>query len=190
MTNKRPGDAESGIMSGMQALRLLFSPAGRLPPHTFVVCAVLVYLAGAASHLLTMPDVIARAGLWLFVAVQALLIWVWFALHAKRLRDSGRNIGLAAGVSVLYALSIALLIIIAASFYNTLAGQVPDASTASALGLILLLSIVAILLGSPHYDLAWLMVAVLLLIALVPIVLAVAVTLWAAARPGIAEKKA
>ena len=76
-----------------------------------------------------------------------------------------------------------LLIIVTASFYNALAGEVPDANAASALGLILLVSIVAILLGSPHYDLAWLMVAILLLIAFVPVIVAVVVSLWAATRP-------
>src|SRR5208283_3016483 len=167
----------------MQTLRFLFSPSGRLPPLAFALAVVVVYLAGAASHLFTMPEVIARGGLWPFVAAQALLIWIWFALHAKRLRDAGRPTGLAAGVSLLYALSVVLLIIITASFYNTLAGEVPDANTAGALGLILLVSIVAILLGSPHYDPSWLMVAILLLIAFVPIILAVVVSLWAATRP-------
>jgi uncharacterized membrane protein YhaH (DUF805 family) len=169
----------------MQALRLLFSPTGRLGPQTFVVAAVFVYAAGAASQLLTGSNVVWRAGLWPFLFVQALLIWFWFAIHAKRLRDAGRTAGLAAGVSILYALSVVLLVIVAASFYGALAGQMPDAdaNTASALGLILLLSVIAILLGAPHYDLAWLMVAVLLLIALVPIVLAVVVTLWSATRP-------
>ncbi len=169
----------------MQALRLLFSPTGRLGPQTFVVAAAFVYAAGAASQLLTGSNVVWRAGLWPFLFVQVLLIWFWFAIHAKRLRDAGRTAGLAAGVSILYALSIALLVIVAASFYGALAGQIPDAdaNTASALGLILLLSVIAILLGAPHYDLAWLMVAVLLLIALVPIVLAVVVTLWSATRP-------
>ena len=167
----------------MQALRLLFSPVGRLPPQLFIFAAVAVYLAGAASHLPTVPEFIARNGLWLFLAVQALLVWIWFALHAKRLRDAGRSVGLAAGVAILYALSVALLIIVAVSFYSPLADQAPDANTASALGLILLLSIIAILLGAPHYDLAWLMVAVLLVIALVPLVLAVFLTLWAATRP-------
>jgi hypothetical protein len=170
----------------MQALRLLFSPSGRLPPRTFILCAAAVYLAGAASHLLTTSDVMARAGLWPFIAVQALLIWIWFVVHAKRLSDAGRGIGLATGVSILYTLSVALLIILAASFYNALAGQV-DANTASALGLILLVWIVTLLLGAPHYDLAWLMVAILLLIAFVPIALAVAVTLWAARQPSIDE---
>jgi len=177
-------------VTGMQPLRLLFSPAGRLSPQTFIALAALVYLAGVASHLLTTPEVIARTGLWPFIAAQALLIWIWFVVHAKRLRDTGRGAALAAGVSILYALSVALLIIITASFYNALAGQVPDASSASALGLILVLSIVAVLLGSPHYDLAWLMVAVLLLVAFLPIALALAVTLWAAARPGMDGEKA
>ena len=167
----------------MQALRFLFSPSGRLPPQAFVFAVVLVYLAGAASHLLTVPEVIARGGLWPFVAAQALLIWVWFALHGKRLRDAGRPVGLAAGVSLLYALSVILLVIVVASFYNPLASEAPDANTASALGLILLLSIVAILIGSPHYDLAWLMVAILLLIAFVPVIVAVLASLWAATRP-------
>jgi hypothetical protein len=167
----------------MQRLRFLFSPFGRLPPQTFVVAAIAVYLAGAASHLLTTPEVIARTGVWPFAAVQALLVWIWFVLHATRLRDAGHGVGLAAGASLLYALSVALLIIVAASFYSALAGQVADANTASALGLILLISIVAILLGAPHYDLAWLVVAILVVIAFVPLIVAVAVTLWAATRP-------
>jgi len=168
---------------GMQPLRLLISPSGRLRAQPFLVAAAAVYLAGVASHLLTVPDVIARAGLWPFLAVQALLIWIWFTIHAKRLHDANRAAGLAAAVSVLYALSIALLVIVAASFYSALAGQAPDANSASALGLILLVAIIAILLGSPHYDLAWLMVVILLMIAFVPLVLAAAVTLWAATRP-------
>jgi uncharacterized membrane protein YhaH (DUF805 family) len=182
---RRPGMTKAVLPgpTSMQPLRFLFSPSGRLSPQAFVLAAVAVYLAGAASHLLTLPEVIARTGLWPFVAAQALLIWIWFTLHAKRLRDAGRAVGLAAGVSLLYSLSVMLLIIVAASFYNALAGEVPDANTASALGLILLVSIVAILLGSPHYDLAWLMVAILLLIAFVPVIVAVVVSLWAAIRP-------
>jgi uncharacterized membrane protein YhaH (DUF805 family) len=176
----------------MQTLRLIFSPSGRLAPQAFIVAAILVYLVGIASHLLTGSGVVVHAGLWPFLFVQALLIWIWFAVHAKRLHDAGRTVGLAAGVAILYALSIALLVIVAMSFYGALAGQMAfeDANTASALGLILLVSIIAILLGAPHYDLAWLMVAILLLIAFVPIVLAFVVTLWAATRPSAQERGA
>ena len=88
--------------------------------------------------MLTGSSVVLRAGLWPFLFVQALLIWIWFAVHAKRLHDAGQSAGFAAGVAILYALSIALLVIVAASFYGALAGQMPfeDANTASALGLI------------------------------------------------------
>ena len=169
----------------MQSLRTIFSPSGRLSPQIFIALIVLVYLAGAVSHALTSPDVITRTGLWPFIAAQALLIWIWYALHAKRLRDGGRATGLAAAAAILYALAVALMIIVAASFYGALSAQGPDANSASAFGLLLLVSVVAILLGAPHYDVAWLMVAVLLLLAFVPIVLAVAVSLWAATRPSI-----
>jgi uncharacterized membrane protein YhaH (DUF805 family) len=174
----------------MQALRLLFSPSGRLAPQTFIVAAGLVYLAGIASNLLTTPDVIVRAGLWLFLAVQIVLVWIWYALHAKRLHDAGQTSGLAAGVSLLYALSIALLVVVAVSFYGPLAGESHDANTASALGLILFVSIIALLAGSSHYDIGWLIVAILLVMAFLPVVLAVATTVWAATRPSAARPAA
>jgi uncharacterized membrane protein YhaH (DUF805 family) len=174
----------------MQALRFLFSPSGRLRPQVFAVAAIAVYLAGAASQLLTMPDVIARGGLWFFAMAQALLTWVWFVLHAKRLHDAARATGIAAGASLLYALSIVLLLIVAAAFIPTSTGAVTDANTTSALGLIMLLSIVATLSGSTSYDLGWLIVAILTAMAFVPIVVALAVTLWAATRPSIEVKTA
>jgi uncharacterized membrane protein YhaH (DUF805 family) len=174
----------------MRLLRLLFSPSGRLSPQPFVVLAAAIYVVGAASHLLTAPDVMGHAGLLPFMAAQALVIWIWFAVHAKRLHDAGRSIALATAAAILYTLSVALMIIIAAAFYGALAGQVPDANTASALGLILFVWVVAILLGAPHYDLGWLVVAFLVLIALLPSALAVAVTLWAASRPSSEEPKA
>jgi uncharacterized membrane protein YhaH (DUF805 family) len=174
----------------MHALRFLFSPSGRLRPQPFVIAAAGVYAAGVASHALTTADVIARVGLWAFVGVQALLVWIWFAVHAKRLRDAGRGAGLAAGVALLYILSIVLLVIVAAAFFNTAVADAADPNTASALGLILLVAVVAVLAGSANYDVAWLLVAALTLVALLPVIVAVLCTVWAATRPSSAEPKA
>src|ERR1700739_2233373 len=102
----------------MRVVRFL-SPAGRLRQQRFIYGACAVYLAGAASQWLTAPDVIARGGLWPFIAVQLVLIWIWFVLHSKRLHDAGHSIGPAVGVALLYILSIALLLIVADSFFNT-----------------------------------------------------------------------
>ena len=80
------------------------------------------------------------------MAAQILLIWIWFALHAKRLRDAGRGIDLPAAIALLYALSVALLVIVAVSFYVAF-WPVPDRGIqgASALGLILFVSIIVAL---------------------------------------------
>jgi len=174
-----------GDVGGMLGLGLLFSPSGRLAPRSFIVAVVLVYIAAAASQALTLPGVIKSAGLWLFLAVQIVLVWIWYALHAKRLRDAGKPAGLAVAVSVLYVLSVALLVIIAGAFYRTLAGQGTDPNTAGALGLILFVSVVAALSGTPNDSLAWLIVAILLVIAYLPMLLAVVTTVWAATRPSV-----
>ena len=169
----------------MQALSLLFSPSGRLQPQPFIYGAVAVYLFGAASQLLTRPDLMARDGLWLFAASQAVLIWIWFALHAKRLRDADRAIGIAAGVSLLYALSVILLLIVAAAFFDTSASAGLDANATSALGLILLIAIFTTLSGGSGYDLTWVVMAILALLAFVPIIAALTLTFWAATRPSV-----
>jgi uncharacterized membrane protein YhaH (DUF805 family) len=169
----------------MHAARLLFSPSGRLRPQPFIYGAAAVYLAGAASHLLTTPLVIGRGGLWPFIIVQLLLVWLWFVLHAKRLHDGGRGSGLAWGVGLLYVLSIVLLLIVADSFFNTTDGPMANANATGALGLIMLLYVIAALLGSTQYDLAWVVVAILTLMAFLPIVAALVFTLWAATRPSV-----
>lgn len=167
----------------MQALVSLLSPTGLLRPGAFIAAAIVVYVAGAASHLLTAPDIIVRAGPWPFAAIQALLTWLWFTVHSKRLRDAGLGAGLAAGVSLLYALSVVLLVIVEASFATSISGQTPDAKAASGFELILLVAIIALLLQSSHYDLTWVVVAILLAIEFIPMALAIGTTIWAAAQP-------
>jgi uncharacterized membrane protein YhaH (DUF805 family) len=178
---------ESGIMPVMQPISLLFSPAGRIAPRPFLYAAVAVYAAGVASHLLTTPDVIARTGLWLFIAAQILLIWIWFVLHAKRLHDAGRGDGLALGVALLYVLSIVLLLIVADGFFNTSDALMGNPAATSALELLLLVYVIATLLGSPHYDVGWLVVALLTLMTLLPIVVAVLFSAWTARQPRLAD---
>ena len=109
-----------------------------------------------------------------------MLIWLWFTLHSKRLRDAGVGSGLVAGVALLYALSVVLLVIVEASFAGAISGQTGDAKAASGLELILLVSVIALLLGSAHYDLTSAVVAILLAVEFIPIVLAIGTTIWAA----------
>jgi uncharacterized membrane protein YhaH (DUF805 family) len=176
----------------MHPLHLLFSPSGRLGPRAFLLGVLGVYAAGAASQWLTVPDIIGRLGLWPFAAVQGALTWIWYALHARRLHDAGRRSAVAAGAAVLYGLAVVLLLIIGASFFTTSADLRTGASASAtgALELMLFIYIVSHLLGAPSFDLGSAVVAILVALAVVPVIMALGVTMWAATRPGAPAAKA
>jgi hypothetical protein len=173
----------------MRALHLLFSPFGRLGPKAFVIAVIVVDTAGAASQWLTVLGATASSKLLLFAAVQALLIWVWFVLHAKRLRDADRSIGLAVGAAVLYSLSVVLLLTLATAFFTTAPTRY-DANTIGALTLILMLEILEALGAASSYPLGSIIVGILVALAFLPVIVAVIVTLWAATGASINEPAA
>jgi len=162
----------------MQFLTVL-TPQGRLRPQPFLISIAAVYLVGAASYLLTVSDVTARIGLWPFAAVQALLTWIWFTLHAKRLHDAARGHGLAIAVALLYLLLSVLVLLLLAPLV--------DGMPSSAPGLILLLYIIMTLAGSLRYDLTSIVVVVLTLSSFAPILIALGFTLWTATRTSAAQ---
>jgi len=164
------------------------SPAGRLRPQPFLATVAAVYIAGALSHWLTVPDMIGRVGLWAFAAVQAALIWLWFVLHAKRLHDAGRGEGLAIAVALLYVLSLVLLLLLATNFFaGSEAGSLGNSSATSALELVLLLYIMMTLTSATQYDLTWIVVVILTFFAFVPVLVALFFTLWTATSTSAAQ---
>jgi uncharacterized membrane protein YhaH (DUF805 family) len=174
----------------MQTLRLLFSPSGRLRSQPFVLAVIGIYVAGLAAQWLTAPDVLKRLGIAPFALLQILLIWMWFALHAKRLRDGGEGTGLAVGASVLYALGIVLLLVLGAGFIDP--GRDGDwgPTGSAALGLIVVVVVIGTLLDTANYDAISLLIAGFLTVtALLPVIVALAVSIWAATRPSVAEQK-
>ena len=85
---------------------------GRLAPRPFALGVLGVWVAGIASQFLLTGEVIARAGVWPFIAAQAALIWVWLVLHIRRLRDAGQEPSAAIGVTLIYGLSIGLMVML------------------------------------------------------------------------------
>ncbi len=100
----------------MHVFQLFLSPRGRLGAGCFAGAVILAYAFSLAANLLTAPALLASLGLWPFVLAQAALIWVWYALHAKRLHDAGRSVASAQGIAVIYVLALMLLIIVGAFF--------------------------------------------------------------------------
>src|SRR3954447_12350504 len=113
----------------MESLAFFFSGFGRLAPKPFARAVVAVYAAAFLSQLLISPPML-RIGLAAFALVQAMAMWAWFCLHAKRLRDADRPIGPAVAILVLYALAMILLLLIIA----LVVGMAPGADGATAGG--------------------------------------------------------
>jgi uncharacterized membrane protein YhaH (DUF805 family) len=171
----------------MQTLRFLFSPSGRLRPQAFILTALSVYAAGAASQWLTAPGFITRGGVWPFAFVQVLLTWIWFSLHAKRLHDADRSAVIAGAAAILCLLAMTLLLFLIGTLSGALSTQADDPNATSALTLILFIWIVAILSGAPGANFYWLGL-LMLAVAALPIIFTVVVTLWAATRPSLEEQ--
>ena len=164
----------------MSALGFLLSPAGRLEPRPFIFGAIGVYLVGVASQPLATADIVRPAGLLPFAAVQLALVWIWFCLHGKRLHDAGRSNGIALGVALFYLLPMGLLVLAADALWPTSSQSFGGADAAGVQWLIMFMYVVGMLGGSGQYDLIQVTVAILIALAFLPIVVALAVTVWAA----------
>jgi uncharacterized membrane protein YhaH (DUF805 family) len=171
---------------GMNPVALLFSPSGRLAPRAFWTAVAVVYLVGFASQALLSPPVTLRAGLWPFAAAQPVLIWSWYALHAKRLRDAGLAVGTAAGIAALAGLAVLLLLLILTVVLE--AGMPPSAveEGSGLLAFFVLFSLIALASGALGMGLFGLVAGVLLVVALLPVVSALALSVWAGTRPSTA----
>jgi uncharacterized membrane protein YhaH (DUF805 family) len=172
----------------MESPALFFSLRGRVGPRAFGCAIVVVYLLSFLSQMLISPPVTVRFGLLPFVALQAILVWVWLALHVKRLRDAGYPAGPATGIAVLYALAIVQLVLLV----DPMIGHDADAVTADAgrfkfadlWTFVLLISAFA---GQPEFGFFDVFALVVMLLILTPVVIAIGFSVWSGTRRPMAE---
>jgi uncharacterized membrane protein YhaH (DUF805 family) len=168
----------------MESLALFFSASGRMAPRPFAGGTLAVYGAALVSLLLLSPPVLLRAGLAPFVLVQGLAIWTWFCLHAKRLRDAGRDIGPALAIVGLYALAIILLLLIVVLL--TPSADVGEVGGSNAL---IPSDLVAMAAGDGDLGLfAYVIIGIFALIV-VPVLVALGFSIWAGTRPAATREK-
>jgi hypothetical protein len=157
---------------------------GRLAQKPFALGVTAVYLTGIAAHALLSGEVMARAGIWPFIVVQAVLIAIWLVLHIRRLRDAGQGPAVAVGVALVYILSLALLLMLLAFFTNPNAVAPSNAESAPADGLaempiVFLLAV----LFKPDAGVFMGILKGLIVIALLPTVIALIFSIHTATRP-------
>lgn len=164
------------------------STQGRIARKPFALAIVAVYAAGLASQALLSGAVIARAGVWPFIIVQAGLIAAWTVLHVRRLRDAGQGAAPAIGVALVYVLAIALLLMLVAFLTNPDAvGPAADgeAPPPTLFGALLIVAILGILF-SPDVGVFTTILKALIAIACLPGIVSLLFSIWAGTRPSAA----
>lgn len=96
----------------MNLRNLMLSPNGTMQPRPFAFAVVALYGVNLLICGLVDPRFF-PGGKLLFVIFQAGLTWCWFALHAKRLRDSGRGTTVAAFIAAAYMFVFVIVTLVA-----------------------------------------------------------------------------
>jgi uncharacterized membrane protein YhaH (DUF805 family) len=166
------------------SLRSRFSPSGRLAPLPFALAVIAVYLLSFGSQVLLSPPVTSRMSVVPFALVQAVLIGIWIVLHARRLRDGGRPIGIAVGVAMVYALEIVLLTIVVWLILASTGGATDGVGSGSSiLNLFVILYLMTLLTGDPSLGALQIWIMGFVVLMLLPVAIALGFSLWAATRP-------
>lgn len=163
-----------------------WSSSGRLPRKPFVIGVLVVYLASFLSQSLLGEPFILTAGLWPFTIAQLVLIWAWYVLHVRRLRDAGRSTGIALGIASIYTLMIVLLILVMAVLTASSTSNESLKAGQSMMQLFAIVFFFAALFGDAGSMGAigyW--IAGLLLLTMLPIFVGLGFSLWTATRPSI-----
>lgn len=166
-------------------INLFFSPSGNLQARTFAFAVVGAYIASAASQALLGGPLAARFNVLPFALVQLALVWIWFSLHAKRLRDAGRAIWPAVCFAVMYFVALAVLLVMMSLFMQAGAGKEAEVSPISSMiGLYLLLYLFGVLFGVVDGGAMAMFLAGLVAVIYGPVLLAIGFSIWAGTRPG------
>ena len=165
----------------MDKFTAFLAGSGRIAPRPFALQVTIVYVVSFLSQFLLAAPVMAQASVVPFLIVQVAVAWSWYALHVRRLRDAERPVGPALALTLLYLLAVVLLLLATLATNDWASGA--ERAPPAVVQIFLLLFLVGTVLGDPNLGMfGYVMLAVLALVML-PIVMALAFTVWAGTRP-------
>ena len=156
---------------------------GRLTQKPFALGVTAVYLAGIGAQVLLSGEVMARAGPWPFISVQAGLVAIWLVLHIRRLRDAGQGPAAAIGVTLVYILSLGLQLMLVAFFTNPDAVGPITVEPALDNGMTLLGVFLLAILFKPDFGVFMTILKTLIVIAFLPAVISLIFSIHTGLRP-------
>jgi uncharacterized membrane protein YhaH (DUF805 family) len=159
-------------------------PSGTLTQGRFGSALIGLLIGFVLSHMLSAPVVADNIGLFPFVATQIVLVWWWFALMVKRLRDAERSLMAIAAVALLDVIAVVLMTVMLALLVVDLSAGAAAPYLPASLGLLGYPAVFLFnLVTGPPANMQDGTLAVLAAFVLAPLLLTLWYTLWAALQP-------
>ena len=144
-----------------------------------------VYAASFVSQMLLSAPVTARMSVVPFVAVQAVLIWLWIVLHRRRLRDAGRPSGIAIGIAMIYVLEVVLLALLIGVLTSSSAQTGDPESSAGVFHLFAIIYLIGMMSGESSLGALQFWLMGLAVVMFLPVLISIAFSIWTATRPSL-----
>jgi uncharacterized membrane protein YhaH (DUF805 family) len=159
-------------------------PSGDIEQRPYARALVALLIGAILSNMLSAPVVTASFGIWPFVVTQFALLWFWFALTAKRLRNAERSVLGVTAVALIAVIAIVLLAVVLALQSSDLeAGAAAPWIPASIGTLIYPFVFLFNLVTGPSANAQDLTIAVLATFTVAPLLLMTWYSAWAALQP-------
>jgi uncharacterized membrane protein YhaH (DUF805 family) len=159
-------------------------PSGDLEQGPYTRALVGLLIGAVLSNMLSAPVVTASFGILPFVVTQFALLWFWFALTAKRLRNAERSVLGVTAVAMIALIAVVLLAVMLALQASDLeAGTAAPFIPASIGTLIYPFVFLFNLATGPSANAQDLTIAVLATFTVAPLLLMTWYSAWAALQP-------
>jgi uncharacterized membrane protein YhaH (DUF805 family) len=159
-------------------------PSGDIEQRPYARALVALLIGAVLSNMLSAPVVTASFGIWPFVVTQFALLWFWFALTAKRLRNAERSVLGVTAVALIAVIAVVLLAVVLALQSSDLeAGAAAPWIPASIGTLIYPFVFLFNLVTGPSANAQDLTIAVLATFTVSPLLLMTWYSAWAALQP-------
>jgi hypothetical protein len=159
-------------------------PSGDLERGPYTRALIGLLIGAVLSNMLSAPAITASFGLWPFVVTQFALLWFWFALTAKRLRNAERSVLGVAAVALIGAIAIVLIVVMLVLQYNDPGATVAGPYLPASLGILIYPLVVLLNIATgPSANPQDATIAVLAAFTLAPVLLLFWYSAWAALQP-------
>ena len=158
-------------------------PSGDVEQGPYTRALIGLLIGAVLSNMLSAPAVTASFGIWPFVVTQLALLWLWFALTAKRLRNAERSVLGVTAVALIALIAILLLAVMMVLQESDGAGAAAPWVPASIGTLIYPFVFLFNLVTGPSAVAQDATIAVLSTFTVAPLLLMIWYSAWAALQP-------